>query len=86
MWHVQRAASNFKLVYSFQTSLESHKGHINPEVSGMTKKKKSRSEERRRKQGLRKPFSMVMWNGQEEPEEKGCAPKELEKKRFKHHE
>jgi len=40
MCDVQRAASNLRLVYSFQTHSESLKGHIKPEISGMTKREK----------------------------------------------
>lgn len=47
-------------------------------------RKKSRTEERWRKEGLRKPFSMLIWSGQEGWEKKGCAPNELQKKRFNH--
>lgn len=45
---------------------------------------KSRTEERWRKEGLRKPFSVLIRSGQEEWEKKSCAPNELEKKRFNH--
>lgn len=64
---MQRAASNFRLVYLFQTALESHKGHIKPEVSGMTKKRRNncRSEAKRRNQGLKKPFSSFVRSNQE---------------------
>lgn len=73
-----KSSLKFQTFYSFQTLLESHKERMKHEVSGITERRKSRSEERRRKKGLRKLFSMVMWSGEEEREEKGCGPKELE--------